>query len=62
MFNGLSSRNTATQNWGTLMTSGAAIQSGANVTITDAAHDILTLNNTAISTLSHDASNVFKFV
>jgi hypothetical protein len=62
MFKGLSSTNTAIQNWNALLSSGAAVQSGANVTITDAAHDILTLNNVAISALSHDASNAFKFV
>jgi large repetitive protein len=62
MFKGLSSTNTAIQNWNALLSSGAAVQAGANVTITDAAHDILTLNNVAISALSHDASNAFKFV
>ena len=41
MFKGLSARNTATQNWDALVSSGAAVQSGANVTITDAAHDVL---------------------
>ena len=62
MFKGLSSTNTAIQNWDALVSSGAAVQSGANVTITDAAHDILTLNNMTTSTLSHYAGNVFKFV
>jgi large repetitive protein len=62
LFKGLSSTNTATQNWNALLSSGAAVQSGANVTITDAAHDVLTLNNAAISTLSRDASSLFKFV
>jgi hypothetical protein len=62
MFKGLSSRNTATQNWDALVTSGAAVRSGANVAITDAAHDVLTLNNVTTSMLSHYAGNVFKFV
>ena len=62
MFKGLSSTKTATQNWEALMSGGAVAQSGANVTITDAAHDILTLNNVTTSMLSHDAGNVFKFV
>jgi hypothetical protein len=62
MFKGLSSRNTATQNWDALVSSGAAVQSGANVAITDTAHDVLTLNNVTTSMLSHYAGNVFKFV
>jgi hypothetical protein len=62
MFKGLSARNTATQNWDALVSSGAAVQSGANVAITDAAHDVLTLNNVTTSMLSHYAGNVFKFV
>jgi Bacterial Ig-like domain len=62
MFKGLSSRNTATQNWDALVSSGAAVQSGANVSITDAAHDVLTLNNVTTSMLSHYAGSVFKFV
>ena len=44
------------------MSSGAVVQSGANVTITDTAHDVLTLNNTTTSMLSHYAGNVVKFV
>ena len=35
MFRGLSSTNTPTQNWDALISGGAALQSGANVTITD---------------------------
>ena len=62
MFKGLSSTNTATQNWNALLSSGAAVQSGANVTITDPAHDVLTLNNVTTSMLSNHASEVFKFV
>jgi hypothetical protein len=62
MFKGLSSRSTATQNWDALVSSGAAVQSGANVAITDAARDVLTLNNATTSMLSHYAGNVFKFV
>ena len=61
MFKGLSSTNTAAQNWNALLSSGAAVQSGANVTITDPAHDILTLNNVTTSMLSNHASEVFKF-
>ena len=62
MFKGLSSINTSTQNWDALISSGAALQSGANVTITDTAHDTLTLNNVTLSTLSNHAGDVFKFV
>ncbi len=62
MFKGLSPTNTATQNWDALMSSGAAVQSGANVTVTDTAHDTLTLNNVTTSMLANHASNVFKFV
>ena len=62
MFKGLSSTNTATQNWNALLSSGAAVQSGANVTITDPAQDVLTLNNVTTSMLSNHASEVFKFV
>ena len=61
MFKGLSSTNTATQNWNALLSSGAAVQSGANVTITDPAQDVLTLNNVTTSMLSNHASEVFKF-
>jgi Bacterial Ig domain len=61
MFKGVSSTNTAPQNWNALLSSGAAVQTGANVTITDAARDTLTLNSMTISTLSHDAGSVFKF-
>jgi hypothetical protein len=62
MFKGLSSTNSATQNWDALLSSGAAVQSGANVTITDAAQEILTLHNMATSTLSSHAAEVFKYV
>jgi len=61
MFKGLSSTNTATQNWNALLSSGAAVQSGANVTITNPAQDVLTLNNVTTSMLSNHASEVFKF-
>ena len=54
--------NTATQNWDALVSSGAVVPSGANVTITDAAHDTLTLNNITTSMLSDYAGNVLKFV
>ena len=62
MFKGLNPTNTSTQNWDALISSGAAVQSGANVTITDAAHDILTLNSVTTSMLSQHAGSVFKFV
>ena len=63
MFKGLSSAKTAPQNWERIDYPAARRFSPAsNVTITDAAHDILTLNNVTTSMLSHDASNVFKFV
>ena len=61
MFRGLNSMNTAAQNWNALLSSGATVQSGGNVTITDAAHDVLTLNNITTSMLSNSADNVFKF-
>ena len=61
MFRGLNSMNTAAQNWNALLSSGATVQSGGNVTITDAAHDVLTLNNITTSMLSNSAGNVFKF-
>ena len=62
MFKGLNPTNTSTQNWDALISSGAAVQSGANVTITDAAHDILTLNSVTTSMLTQHAGSVFKFV
>jgi hypothetical protein len=43
------------------MSSGAAVQSGANVTIIDIAYDTLTLNKMT-SMLTNQANNVFKFV
>jgi hypothetical protein len=54
-------RDTAAQNWNALLSSGAAVQSGGNVTITDAAHDVLTLNKITTSMLINSAGNVFKF-
>ena len=62
MFSGLSSSNTAAQNLSHLLSSGAAAQSGSNVTITDSAHDVLTLANVTTTALSQNASSVFKFV
>ena len=61
MFHGLSSTNTATQNLADLLSSGAAAQSGPNVTITDPAHDVLTLMGVTTSTLNAYANSVFKF-
>ena len=62
MFHGLSSTNTAAQNLADLLSSGAAAQSGPNVTITDSAHDVLTLMGVTTSTLNAYANSVFKFV
>ena len=62
MFSGLSSTNTAAQNLADLLSSGAAAQSGPNVTITDSAHDVLTLMGVTTSTLNAYANSVFKFV
>jgi hypothetical protein len=62
MFSGLSSSNAAAQNWADLLSSGAAAQSGANVTITDSAHDVLTLKGMTTSTLTAYANSVFSFV
>ena len=62
MFSGLSSSNTAAQDLASLLSSGAAAQSGSNVTITDSAHDVLTLAGMTTATLTANASSVFKFV
>jgi hypothetical protein len=62
MFSGLSSSNTAAQNFAAVLSSGAAAQSGSNVTITDSAHDVLTLVGVTTTTLSLNASSTFKFV
>jgi hypothetical protein len=62
MFSGLSSSNTAVQNFAAVLSSGAAAQSGSNVTITDSAHDVLTLVGVTTTTLSQNANSVFKFV
>ena len=62
MFHGLSSTNTAAQNLADLLSSGAAAQSGPNVTITDSAQDVLTLVGVTTSTLNAYANSVFKFV
>jgi hypothetical protein len=62
MFKGLSSSNTAAQDVDALLSSGAMAQSGPNVTITDLAHDVLTLRGVTTSALSLHASSVFKFV
>jgi parallel beta-helix repeat protein len=61
MFKGLSSTNSATQNWNALLSSGAAVPSGAKTPTPDTAHDMLTLNNVTTSLLSNHASEVFKF-
>ena len=62
MFNGLSSTNTAAQNLADLLGSGAAMQSGHNVTITDLAGDVLTLKDVTTTMLSASANSSFKFV
>jgi hypothetical protein len=59
---GLGSTNTSAQNWGVLVCSSAAVQSGPNVTITDTVHNILTLNNVTTPVLSNYAGNVSRFV
>jgi hypothetical protein len=56
MFSGLNPTNTAAQNWADLLSSGAAAQSGANVTITDSAHDVVTLMGVTTSTLTAQAT------
>ena len=61
MFSGLSSSNTAAQDLASLLSSGAAAQSGSNVKITDLAGDVLTLVGVTTSTLSTQANSVFKF-
>jgi hypothetical protein len=43
-----------------LLSSGAMAQSGSNVTITDASHDVLKLLNVTTATVINDAS-MFKF-
>ena len=61
MFSGLSSSNTAAQDLASLLSSGAAAQSGSNVKITDLAGDVLTLVGVTTSTLTTQANSVFKF-
>jgi hypothetical protein len=61
MFSGLSSSNTAAQNFAALLSSGSAAQSGSNVTITDSAHDVLTLVGVTTTTLGLNANSVFRF-
>jgi hypothetical protein len=62
MFSRLSLSNTAAQNFAAVLSSGAAAQSGSNVTITDSAHDILTLVGVTTTTLSQNANSLFKFL
>ena len=62
MFSGLSSTNTASQNLAALLASGAAMQSGNNVTIADLAGDVLTLKDVTTTMLSASANSSFKFV
>ena len=62
MFSGLSSTNTASQNLADLLASGAAMQSGNNVTIADLAGDVLTLKDVTTTMLSASANSSFKFV
>ncbi|HXZ16725.1 MAG TPA: hypothetical protein VEH77_12270 [Roseiarcus sp.] len=61
-FNGLSKNNSAAQNWAVLLSSGAAAQSGADVSITDRAGDVLTLKDVTTNMLSANASKVFSFL
>jgi hypothetical protein len=62
MFSGLSSTNTASQNLAELLASGAAMQSGNNVTIADLAGDVLTLEDVTTTMLSASGNSSFKFV
>ncbi|HME83518.1 MAG TPA: hypothetical protein VKG91_02960, partial [Roseiarcus sp.] len=61
-FNGLSKSSSGAHNWSLLLSSGAAAQSGDDVTITDRAGDVLTLKDTTTNMLSANASNVFRFL
>ena len=61
MFNGLNSSNTSAQNVAILLSDGAMVQSGANVTLADTSGDVLTLMGVTTTTLSQNASSVFKF-
>ena len=62
MFDGLSNSNSAAQNWADLLSSGAAAQSGPNVTITDSSRDVLTLKDVTAAMLSASANSAFNFV
>ena len=61
-FNGLSKYNSGAQNWADLLSSGAAVQSGNDVTITDRAGDVLTLKDVTTNMLSAAANSVFRFL
>ena len=62
MFDGLNTNNSAAQNWSDLLSSGAAAQTGSDVTITDKAHDVLTLVGVTTTTLTANASSAFQFL
>lgn len=62
MFKGLSATNSVAQNLADLLASGAAAQSGSNLTISDLAGDVLTLKNVTASMLTAAANHVFSFV
>jgi hypothetical protein len=44
------------------LSSNAAIQSGADVTINDTAGDVLKLSGVSLDSLTANAANMFKFV
>jgi hypothetical protein len=61
MFKGLSASDTAAQDAAILLSSGAMVQSGSNVKITDLGGDVLTLVGVTTAQLTQNASSVFKF-
>jgi serralysin len=61
MFSGLTAGQSAAD-WAHLLSSSAAVQSGADVTINDAPGDVLRLSSVSLASLTANAGNVFKFV
>jgi hypothetical protein len=61
MFSGLTPGQPSAD-WAQLLSSNAAIQSGADVTINDTAGDVLKLSGVSLDSLTANAGNVFKFV
>ncbi len=60
MFNGLSANTTTKQNVANPLSSHAMMQSGANVTLTDLAGDVLTLMGANTTSLSRNAGSALK--